>query len=83
MYRRFSIVQVEFAEQQVREPRVTKSYVVPNDPLFRRQWYLVSRLCLQIHHVVITPQINMTVEQAWLQGFTGCNVTVAVVDDGS
>ena len=26
---------------------------------------------------------DLKVEQAWLQGVTGCNVTVAVVDDGN
>ena len=25
---------------------------------------------------------DLNVEKAWLQGLTGCNVTVAVVDDG-
>ena len=25
---------------------------------------------------------DLNVERAWLQGLTGCNVTVAVVDDG-
>ena len=25
---------------------------------------------------------DLRVEQAWLQGITGCNVTVTVVDDG-
>ena len=25
---------------------------------------------------------DLNVEEAWLQGLTGCNVTVAVVDDG-
>ena len=26
---------------------------------------------------------DLRVEQAWLQGLTGCNVTVSVVDDGN
>ena len=26
---------------------------------------------------------DLRVEQAWLQGVTGCNVTVTIVDDGS
>ena len=25
---------------------------------------------------------NLRVEQAWMQGLTGCNVTVTIVDDG-
>ena len=42
------IFQVEFAEQQVREPRATKSYVVPQDPLFAKQWHLVSNFYMQV-----------------------------------
>lgn len=34
-------MQVEFAEQQIREKFVTKSYEVPQDPLFSEQWNLV------------------------------------------
>ena len=37
-----TIIQVEFAEQQFREPRFTRSYYdVPQDPLFHEQWHLV------------------------------------------
>ena len=34
--------QVHFAEQQYYEERVTKSYVIPQDPLFVEQWNLVA-----------------------------------------
>ena len=48
-----------------------------------------------LSHILLHSQLNsgqfgdeylgndLRVEQAWMQGLTGCNVTVTVVDDGS
>jgi subtilisin family serine protease len=69
---------VEFAEQQFLQQLVPKSYATPEDPLFEKQWNLLN-----------TGQNgeqykgkDLKVEKAWLQGLTGCNVTVTVVDEG-
>jgi subtilisin family serine protease len=69
---------VEFAEQQFRRQVVTKSYVPPEDSILKEQWNLLN-----------TGQYgdrykgnDLRVVPAWLQGYTGCNVTVTVVDDG-
>ena len=84
-----------FYEQQYYEERVTKSYVIPDDPLFPYQWNLVSPLAIFCTKGAAVLQLNtgrvygedytedLNVEPAWLQGLTGCNVTVAVVDDGN
>ena len=85
------VFQIEFAEQQVRRQRVTKSYVRPTDPYFEKQWNLVASPSYKLNccSKVIYMQFNqdggndLRVEQAWLQGFTGCNITVSVVDDGN
>jgi hypothetical protein len=65
-----------FAEQQFRRQRVTKSYSVPTDPLFPKQWNLLNTEEQYRGN-------DLRVEQAWLQGLTGCNITVSVVDDGN
>ena len=41
-------LKVGFADQQVILPRVKMSYSVPQDPLFPRQWYLVSKPFLPV-----------------------------------
>ena len=74
-----------------------KSYSVPEDPLFKDQWHLVScymqKRCM---HIIDSSflQLNtgqfgsdfagndLNVERAWLQGITGCNVSLEIVDDG-
>jgi subtilisin family serine protease len=69
---------VGFADQQVIKPRFAKSYMVPTDPLFQNQWNLLNSGQLGNEY----KGNDLNVEKAWLQGLTGCNVTVAVVDDG-
>ena len=71
---------------------------MPEDPLFPSQWQLVSSTAVSSFATFILslcfPQVNsgqlgenytgrdLRVEQAWMQGLTGCNVTVTIVDDG-
>jgi subtilisin family serine protease len=59
---------VKFAQQQVEQRMVRKGYSPPTDPKWSSQWQLVS------------PRLQ--VERAWIQGYTGCGVTVGVLDDG-
>jgi kexin len=44
-----------------------------NDPIFREQWHLIN---------TIQPGHDVNVTGVWLQGITGKNATVAIVDDG-
>jgi kexin len=44
-----------------------------NDPIFKEQWHLYNPV--QIGH-----DVNVT--EVWMQGITGHNATVAIVDDG-
>ena len=46
-----TFLKVGFADQQVILPRVKMSYSVPQDPLFQRQWYLVSKIFLPVLHL--------------------------------
>jgi subtilisin family serine protease len=70
--------EVRFAEQQVIRPRAKKSYIAPTDPLFGTQWNVLNSA--QFGEQFRGNDLN--VEPAWIQGYSGCNVTVAVVDDG-
>ncbi|CAI8027851.1 Furin [Geodia barretti] len=70
---------VGYVEQQILRPRVRKSYSVPTDPLFSTQWNVLNTG--QFDGQFIGNDLN--VEPAWIQGYSGCNVTVAVVDDGN
>ena len=81
------------------KPRVAKTYSIPEDPLFSSQWHLVSLafyiLYKKVPHTFFIMQVNsgqlgekysgrdLRVEQAWMQGLTGCNVTATIVDDGN
>ena len=92
----FIFCQIEFVEQQVIKRRDRKSFMVPTDPLYPTQWNLVEKRMENGRYCcfVFVVQLNsgqygqelvgndLNVEKAWLQGLTGCNVTVAVVDDG-
>jgi hypothetical protein len=69
---------IGLVEQQIIRPRVSKSYSVPTDPLFSTQWNVLNSG--QFGEQFSGNDLN--VERAWLQGYSGCNVTVAVVDDG-
>ncbi|KAH6651195.1 peptidase S8/S53 domain-containing protein [Chaetomium tenue] len=44
-----------------------------NDPIFHKQWHLFNTI--QVGH-------DVNVADVWLQGVTGSNTTVAIVDDG-
>jgi len=49
----------------------------PTDPYFQYQWYLKN-----IGQNGGKPRLDLNVEAAWAQGFTGKNVTTAIMDDG-
>lgn len=49
----------------------------PTDPYFVFQWYLKNT-----GQNGGKPKLDLNVEAAWAQGFTGKNVTTAIMDDG-
>lgn len=49
----------------------------PTDPYFQYQWYLKN-----VGQNGGKPRLDLNVEAAWAQGFTGKNVTTAIMDDG-
>jgi proprotein convertase subtilisin/kexin type 2 len=49
----------------------------PTDPYFQYQWYLKNT-----GQNGGKPKLDLNVEAAWAQGFTGKNVTTAIMDDG-
>uniref|UniRef100_T1JNR2 Neuroendocrine convertase 2 n=1 Tax=Strigamia maritima TaxID=126957 RepID=T1JNR2_STRMM len=49
----------------------------PTDPYFPYQWYLKNT-----GQNGGKPRLDLNVEAAWAQGFTGKNVTTAIMDDG-
>ncbi|XP_064489756.1 neuroendocrine convertase 2-like [Ornithodoros turicata] len=81
---------VETAVQQTGFKRVKRGYTElrlgpenlrlqrePTDPYFPYQWYLKN-----VGQNGGKPRLDLNVEAAWAQGFTGKNVTTAIMDDG-
>ena len=48
-----------------------------NDRLFGKQWYLINEGQLKI-----PPMHDLNVKHAWLNGYTGKNVSIVIIDDG-
>ena len=72
-----SPVEVRQAEAPVASALARQSFVADalgiSDPIFNEQWHLYNPV--QVGH-----DVNVT--DVWLQGITGFNATVAIVDDG-
>ncbi|KAI0983309.1 hypothetical protein GJ496_007958 [Pomphorhynchus laevis] len=54
-----------------------ESSKIPNDPLYQKQWYLKND-----GSSGGAKGLDLNVQGAWKLGFTGRNVTVAILDDG-
>lgn len=88
-------LQVQWFEQQTLRRRVKRSVVVPTDPWFPKQWYMVSglgrgggglRQCPTDPHPHLAQnnkvQPDLNILQVWSQGLSGQGVVVSVLDDG-
>jgi len=53
------------------------NYEPPSDPYFKNQWYLRNT-----GQASGKPKLDLNVEEAWAMGFTGKNITTAIMDDG-
>ncbi|KAL5493428.1 hypothetical protein EMCRGX_G014608 [Ephydatia muelleri] len=71
---------VEFAEQQHLRVHVKRGYSSPTDPNWSKQWPWLNTGNNTNSGNIAGRDIN--VQPAWIQGYTGCNVYVGVVDDG-
>lgn len=82
---------IKFAVQQIGFKRIKRGYKPlrvenlvhikpqkePSDPFFPFQWYLKNT-----GQNGGKPRLDLNVEAAWAQGYTGKNVTTAIMDDG-
>lgn len=68
-YNRLRLAVLEQIQQQYQNE--------PTDPYFPFQWYLKN-----VGQNGGKPRLDLNVEAAWAQGFTGKNVTTAIMDDG-
>eukprot|EP00731_Ephydatia_muelleri_P020886 Em0013g613a len=71
---------VEFAEQQYLRILETRAYTTPTDPNWPKQWPWLNTGKNTNSTTIAGRDIN--VQPAWIQGITGCNVNVGVVDSG-
>ena len=73
------MLKVHYVEQQVGFRRDKRGYQkkLPNDPYFESQWYLMNT-----GKDGGIPDLDLNVNKAWEMGYTGKNVTTAIMDDG-
>uniref|UniRef100_A0A4W3H9N9 Proprotein convertase subtilisin/kexin type 4 n=1 Tax=Callorhinchus milii TaxID=7868 RepID=A0A4W3H9N9_CALMI len=62
---------VQWLEQQAVKRRQKRAFVIPSDPLYRKQWYLNNEI----------PN-DLNVLSAWKRGYTGKGIVVSILDDG-
>lgn len=89
-------LQVQWFEQQTLQRRVKRSLMVPTDPWFFKQWYMVSSSAGWVGKTSWSPtdpespclaqndemQPDLNILQVWSQGLTGQGIVVSVLDDG-
>ncbi|TKR60408.1 hypothetical protein L596_027661 [Steinernema carpocapsae] len=64
-------------EDRLQEQLDFSSVQSPSDPLYPYQWYLKND-----GQSNGKPRLDLNVEKAWAMGFTGKNITTAIMDDG-
>ncbi|XP_032902372.1 proprotein convertase subtilisin/kexin type 4 isoform X4 [Amblyraja radiata] len=62
---------VTWLQQQVVKRRQKRSFFVPSDPLYHKQWYLNNEI----------PN-DLNVLSAWKRGYTGKGIVITILDDG-
>lgn len=62
---------------KIKNDNYTSASQDPTDPYFKYQWSLRN-----IGQYGGKPQLDLNVKAAWSQGYTGKNVTTAIMDDG-
>ncbi|XP_031780464.1 neuroendocrine convertase 2 [Nasonia vitripennis] len=68
---------VPLMKSEMKNPASKPASRDPTDPYFQYQWYLKNT-----GQNAGKPKLDLNVEAAWAQGFTGKNVTTAIMDDG-
>lgn len=64
-------------EERLQEQLDFTAVQSPSDPLYPYQWYLKND-----GQSNGKPRLDLNVEKAWAMGFTGKNITTAIMDDG-
>ncbi|KAI1711041.1 subtilase family domain-containing protein [Ditylenchus destructor] len=64
-------------EERLQEQLDFTAVQSPGDPLYQYQWYLKNT-----GQSNGKPKLDLNVEKAWALGFTGKNITTAIMDDG-
>ncbi|GFS78184.1 neuroendocrine convertase 2 [Nephila pilipes] len=72
----FKRVKRGYKQLRLRE-ELAKEMSQPTDPYFPYQWYLKN-----VGQNGGKPKLDLNVEAAWAQGYTGKNITTAIMDDG-
>ncbi|XP_055924538.1 neuroendocrine convertase 2-like [Argiope bruennichi] len=72
----FKRVKRGYKQLRLRE-ELAKEMSQPTDPYFPYQWYLKN-----VGQNGGKPKLDLNVEAAWAQGYTGRNITTAIMDDG-
>ncbi|XP_035205895.1 neuroendocrine convertase 2-like [Stegodyphus dumicola] len=72
----FKRVKRGYKQLRLRE-EMTPLLSQPTDPYFPYQWYLKN-----VGQNGGKPKLDLNVEAAWAQGYTGRNITTAIMDDG-
>lgn len=76
-YKPLSVEKLVPLYNEMKNPAVNPASRDPTDPYFQYQWYLKNT-----GQNGGKPKLDLNVEAAWAQGFTGKNVTTAIMDDG-
>ena len=76
-YKPLSVEKLVPLYNEIRNPLSNPASRDPTDPLFPNQWYLKNT-----GQNGGKPKLDLNVEAAWAQGYTGKNVTTAIMDDG-
>lgn len=75
---RVPVAQLDNNDRPAEDPAVTRGKEIAaalniNDPIFQEQWHLYN---------AVQPGHDLNVTDLWMQGVTGKNATVCIVDDG-
>ncbi|KAJ8672948.1 hypothetical protein QAD02_004209 [Eretmocerus hayati] len=76
-YKPLSVEKLVPLYNEIRNPELNPASRDPTDPYFEYQWYLKNT-----GQNGGKPKLDLNVEAAWAQGYTGKNVTTAIMDDG-
>lgn len=71
------LIRKELERKEAAQKLDVPEQIAFNDEQYAQQWYLINegQLKIPLYH-------DLNVRQAWLNGYTGKNVTIVILDDG-